>query len=726
MGDIEKRIHLDRFIPRLYQRPIFDAIENKGYKRVLAIWPRRAGKDIVSWNLIIRMALKKLGVYYYIFPTYSQAKKVIWDSITNDGMRFRDFIPPSLIQSSNSQEMKVFLTNGSLIQLIGSDHIDAIVGTNPIGCVFSEYALQTPDAYKFLRPILVANDGWALFESTPRGRMNHLYELYQIAQYSPEWFCYKLTLDDTNHISRHVIEKEKAEGLMSEDLILQEYFTSFDLGVEGSYYSRYIDKMRLNGQITTVPWEPSFKVYTAWDLGMRDATSIIFFQSIGTIVRIIDCYENTSQGLEHYAKYLSSKPYDYGKHFAPHDIAVRELGTGVSRLEKSRQLGLHFKIAPKLSIEDGIEAVRSTLSKVWLDDVKCQPLLKALESYRQEYDSKKGCYTGRILHNAASNYCLTKDTLLLTRTGMRPIFKIGNNDEVLTLEGWKKCSQSFMTRKNAPLLEVIFSDGTKVRCTPEHPFLTEKGWKYAEDLSKGTVIQSSLIKQRKSLTEKFSSYLKAQNTSGDMGLPIYTGLSGLALLGIFHPSRISITGMGIHLITIYGILNAYLRKYISKCLSPIIKALAINAEMLQLNGTGLRLVGNGTVNMHSKLNRGLNIKEKQGDVCFVIKNLAASSEKAHLLQNTVTPTVKPLMVEDVKSLKIKEDVWCITVPGVGHFSLSNGAVVKNSDAMRYLCLSLPKTRDGLSSEDIDKNYREAKYGNQSNLPGFFRDDYPKY
>jgi hypothetical protein len=401
---LENRIYLNRFTPREYQRPIFDAIENKGYKRVVAIWPRRAGKDIVSWNLIIRQALKKLGVYYYIFPTYSQAKKVIWDSITNDGMRFRDFIPPALIQSSNSQEMKIFLTNGSLIQLIGSDHIDAIVGTNPRGCVFSEYALQSPDAYKFLRPILVANDGWALFESTPRGRMNHLYELYQIAQYSPEWFCYKLTLDDTNHISRHAIEKEKAEGLMSEDLILQEYYTSFDLGVEGSYYSRYIDKMRLNGQITTVPWEPSFKVHTAWDLGMRDATSIIFFQVVGAVVRIIDCYENTSQGLEHYAKYLSGLPYDYGKHFAPHDIAVRELGTGVSRLEKSRQLGLHFKVAPKLSIEDGIEAVRSTLAKVWLDDVKCQPLLKSLESYRQEYDSKRGCYTGRVLHDLSSNF----------------------------------------------------------------------------------------------------------------------------------------------------------------------------------------------------------------------------------------------------------------------------------------------------------------------------------
>ena len=368
------------------------------------VWPRRAGKDLLCWNIIIRQALQKVGVYYYIFPTYSQAKKVIWDSMTNDGVRFRDFIPQKLIESSNTQEMKIILINGSLIQLIGSDNIDSIVGTNPIGCVFSEYALQDPKAYQFLRPILVANKGFAIFESTPRGRRNHLYELYQIASNSEDWFCSKLTLDDTQHISFDVIEKEKAEGLMSEDLIRQEYYTSFDRGVEGAYYTRYLDQMRLNNQITKVPWEPAFLVHTAWDLGVRDATSIIFFQTIGTTLRIIDCYENTGQGLEFYVKKLSALPYNYGKHIAPHDIKVRELGTGVSRLEKARQLGIRFTVAPNLPIEDGIETVRSTLPKTWIDEEKCKPLITALESYRQEYDSKRNIYKGIPLHDSSSHF----------------------------------------------------------------------------------------------------------------------------------------------------------------------------------------------------------------------------------------------------------------------------------------------------------------------------------
>lgn len=401
--NVETQIKLNKFQPRFYQLPVLDALENKGYKRVIAVWPRRAGKDIVAFNLLIRAALKKIGVYYYAFPTYSQAKKVIWDSITNTGEKFLDYIPKELIEASNSQEMKIRLKNGSLIQLVGSDNIDSLVGTNPRGVIFSEYAIQDPRAYQFLRPILLANDGWALFVSTPRGK-NSFWELYQIAKNSPDWFCSKLTVEDTGHISLHEIEKERAEGLMSDDLIQQEYFTSFELGVEGAYYAKYMDNLRLRGQIGIVPWEPGFKVHTAWDLGVRDSTTIIFFQNVGATIRIIDCYEKNKEGLEHYIKVLESKPYIYGKHIAPHDIAVREFGTGMTRLEKARQLGIRFIVAPDISIVDGIEAVRTTLPKCWFDENNCKSLVKALENYRQEYDAKKKVYKNQPLHDIFSHF----------------------------------------------------------------------------------------------------------------------------------------------------------------------------------------------------------------------------------------------------------------------------------------------------------------------------------
>lgn len=420
---VEIKVHLNRFQWRPYQLPILDALENKKFKRVLAILPRRAGKDVTAFNYVIRCAIKKIGVYYYIFPTYSQAKKVIWDSITNEGKKFLDYIPREIVESLNSQEMKIKLINGSLIQLVGSDNYDSLMGTNPQGVVFSEYALQDPRAYQYIRPILTANDGWALFLSTPRGK-NHLWDLYQIAQQSASWFCYRLTVEDTQHIPLWEIEKEKHEGIMSDDLIQQEYYTSFDMGVEGSYYAKYLDRMRVAGKIGQVPWESGFKVHTAWDLGVRDSTTIIFFQTIGQTVRIIDCYENSKVGLDHYVKIIEQKPYVYGKHIAPHDIQVRELGTGMSRLEKARQLGVKFIIAPGLSIEDGIEAVRSMLSKTWIDSISCAPLLKAIENYRQEFDVRRKVYQNHPLHDWSSHWADALRYLALslpkTRDGLGP------------------------------------------------------------------------------------------------------------------------------------------------------------------------------------------------------------------------------------------------------------------------------------------------------------------
>ena len=371
-----------------------------------------SGKDITAFNVAIRQCLRKVCVVYYVFPTFSQAKRVIWDSITNDGKRIIDYIPKELIASQNSQEMKIRFVNGSLLQLVGSDNYDALMGTNPYGVIFSEYSLQDPTAYSYIRPILAANDGWALFISTPRGRSNHLYALYEIARESENWKCIRLTLDDTRHISDEAMEQERAE--LSEDLIQQEFYCSFDSGIEGAYYTKYLDKMRLETRIGDVAWEAGFPVHTAWDLGVRDSTTIIFFQNIGSSIRIIDCYENSKVGLEHYTKVIQNKPYTYGKHIAPHDIKVKEFGTGMTRLEKARQLGVRFIVAPSVSVIDGIESVRSMLNKVWIDSVKCANLVKALDNYRQEYDARNKIYKPRPLHDQHSHWADSMRYLAIT------------------------------------------------------------------------------------------------------------------------------------------------------------------------------------------------------------------------------------------------------------------------------------------------------------------------
>lgn len=400
---VEARIHLNRFRPRPYQLPVLEAIENKGYKRAIAIMPRRAGKDVMAFNLCIRECLRRPCVIYYIFPTYSQGKKVLIDSLLSTGERFLDFIPKELLTSVNSTEMKIKFINGSILQVVGSDNVDSLMGTNPQGCVFSEYALQDPRAYQFIRPILAANNGWALFITTPRGK-SHAYELFQIAQNSPNWFAYYITLNDTQHIPLEEIEKERAEGIMSEDLIQQEYYCSWDLGVEGSFYSKYLDRMKLEGRIGDVPWQPDQKVWTAWDIGVTDSTCIVFFEIYNSIIRVIDCYESSKQGLEHYVKVIQSKPYVYGGHIAPHDIKVKEWGSGMTRIEKAHHLGIDFIVCQNHTIMDGIEAVRSKLGIMYIDRDKCAPLLKALENYRQEYDAKKKTYKSTPLHDWSSHY----------------------------------------------------------------------------------------------------------------------------------------------------------------------------------------------------------------------------------------------------------------------------------------------------------------------------------
>lgn len=401
--NIETQIQLDRFKPREYQKPIIDALWNKGYKRVLAIWPRRAGKDILAFQVCIRMAMRKVQTIFYVFPTFASGRRILWDAITNDGFRVLDYCPEE-IATRNEQQMRLKFNNGSVIQIIGSNDFDqSLVGTNPQFIVFSEYSLQDPRAYQFARPILTANNGSALFLSTPRGH-NHLWDLYEIARNHPkEWFVSKLTVDDTKHIDYESIKREIESGEISESFAKQEYWTSFDEGQDGFFYATIIDKMKLNNQIGNVPYEPGFPVITAWDLGINDPTVIVFAQLIGKSVHIFDYYSASGRDIGHFARYVLDKPYRYLKHFPPHDIMATEQGTGLTRREMYKQLGLNFSESYNIGILDGIELVKAKLPTMWIDETKCKDLIKHLQNYSQEWDSARGRYREIAKHDQHSH-----------------------------------------------------------------------------------------------------------------------------------------------------------------------------------------------------------------------------------------------------------------------------------------------------------------------------------
>ena len=820
------------YTARPYQVKFWEAMRS-GKKRAVLVWHRRAGKEKTCWNYLVMKAAMQRGIYYYFFPFFSQARKILWDGIDKQGNRFLEHIPTELIQGNrNNTEMKLWLKNGSLIQMIGVDNIDSIVGTNPIGCVFSEYSVQDPNAWQFIRPILAENKGWAVFNfcvdsetlvfteeglqkiknvvpgasegftdlsldvyglegynkstqfysggkkkllkittekgyeirctpnhqlwslehwkradawcigdiipiqrgqdcwgkgielsdfqkpekrkshkdlpavfdldedlayllglilaegswdensvtvttgdveiadwlidrgfkgyskfhykycsqefvafiewmglirgaknkkfpdkilrctkpivsaficgyfdgdgcatkrggihcdsvskelidtlqivllnygiicskrlnivkptkkakvtsycyrleltvagsflffkecgfrlsrkqkrlenirgqyragdsdqipfdkqwareyfrgmnrgwmhrqsslsykkarellkikndewleqvvksnffydkvktieecegevfdfvipethsfctngiishNTPRGQ-NHAKDLFDMAKFNPEWFTQLLTVEDTNVLSQTDIQRERDAG-MSEDMIQQEYYCSFSLGIEGSYYAYYMQTARDESRIGNVPYDRHAKVHTAWDIGYGDSCAIIFFQIIGNEIHIIDCIEDHGKSVAHYIQLINEKNYIYGDHFGPHDIANRHFSSGLSTKEVAADLGFEFIQLPtlRMTIEEGIEACRSIFPRVWIDERKCKDLIKAMENYRKEFDDKHTVYKERPLHNWASHFADAYRYLSIAVKTRVDRVKIGIND----------------------------------------------------------------------------------------------------------------------------------------------------------------------------------------------------------------------------------------------------------------------------------------------------------
>lgn len=389
------------FAPRPYQIEVLRALD-QGIKRVVLVWHRRSGKDLTMFNWVIKKLFTEVCTAFYIFPSYAQGKKAIWDAINIDGQRIIDYVPSELIKSKNQQEMKIWLKNGSLFQIIGSDNIDSLMGTNPKIVVFSEYAMQNPQAWDYIRPILSVNNGYAIFISTPRGK-NHFHQLLNIARDNfPNWYHSVLTVDDTGVLTKEQIEKEKADG-MSDEMALQEYYCSFDRGVEGSYYGKLIEKARQEKRIGNIAYDSSTVVHTAWDIGISDDTSIVFWQEVAGEIHIIDYYENRAERAVHYVKHIRDKPYLYGTHYLPHDAASRKNDTGNTYQQVVGELGLKTTIVPSEEIQIGIEMVRSLLSLCYFDATKCRHLLNALEQYHRVYNEKFKCYSEHPKHDWSSH-----------------------------------------------------------------------------------------------------------------------------------------------------------------------------------------------------------------------------------------------------------------------------------------------------------------------------------
>ncbi len=421
MSEVEYRMQAD-FKPRPYQARFMRYFEGGG-RRAVWVVHRRGGKDLTALHQTCRMMVRRTGVYWHVYPTGEQARKAIWEGFRKDGKRiledvFPGFLDPtregSIVARKNESQMVVELVNGSIWRLLGSDKIE-VVGAGPVGVVFSEYALAKPNGWDLVRPMLRENGGWAAFITTPRGK-NHAHKLYEIAKKNAGWFHDLQTVYDTGLQYEsdsdpgrmlspdEMIAEELASG-MPEALSDQEYRCDFTAALVGSVWGDLITKLERRGGLVEFE-HPTDGVFTTWDLGVSDATSIWFWRvNEHGVPDLIDHYESTGKPWSHYMDEVESRKYQCIKHWLPHDAKQRTGQTGISSVQQfaDRWGADRIGISPELSKADGIQAARWLLQQPMRIHPRCADGLDALRAYHYAWDDESKVFSREPEHDWSSH-----------------------------------------------------------------------------------------------------------------------------------------------------------------------------------------------------------------------------------------------------------------------------------------------------------------------------------
>jgi phage terminase large subunit len=358
---------------------------------------RRAGKTVADINeLIIGASKCRLPNprFAYVAPQLNQAKDIAWQYLKE----FTAFLRPKI----NESELWVELPGGARIRIYGADNPDRLRGIYLDGVVLDEFGDMDPTIWtQVIRPALSDRKGWACFIGTPKGK-NTFHRLWVEADGNPDWTRLMLKASETSLLDPG--ELVDARKMMSEDEFAQEYECSFEAAVKGAYYGKEMNAAEAGNRIGSVAHDPRLPVHTAWDLGVADSTVIWFIQTHGSETRVIDVLKGEGVGLDWYAKRLQERDYLWGNHYLPHDVEVRELGTGKSRKEVLAGLGITATVCPNIPIADGIQAVRMLLATCWFDKDRCKGGIEALRMYRRDYDEKRQEFRTNPLHDWTSHY----------------------------------------------------------------------------------------------------------------------------------------------------------------------------------------------------------------------------------------------------------------------------------------------------------------------------------
>lgn len=357
-------------------------------------------------------AHERVASYWHCLPEYEQARKAIWTSVNpkTGKRRIDEAFPPEIRESKDEQQMFIRFKNGSTWQVIGSDRYNSLVGAGIAGVTFSEWALCNPSSWGYIRPMVEENNGWAAFITTPRGR-NHAKAMYDmaVADTSGRWFAELSTIHDTGALTAGQLDESLKEymALYGEDVgraqFEQEYECSFNAAILGAFYAREMLAVRSEKRIRPIVPLPGRPVHTAWDIGVKDDTSIWWFQVYQGRVFVLDCYTASGVGVDHYAEVCHAKGWKRGVDYVPHDAKVKEWGTGKTRVETMRELGLNPHLVAMATKMDGINAVRRLLPLCIFDPACEKSGIPALEMYRREWDDERKTFRADEVHDWTSH-----------------------------------------------------------------------------------------------------------------------------------------------------------------------------------------------------------------------------------------------------------------------------------------------------------------------------------
>lgn len=405
-----KTIEID-YTPRPLQRELHQMLDQNRFN--VLVMHRRFGKTVCAINHLLKRAIEEQKPnprLAYIAPTYRQAKNVAWDYLK----QFSGKIPGTKYHET---ELRCDLPNGARISLLGSENPSSLRGIYLDFAVMDEVADMPESIFpEVIRPALSDRKGGCTFIGTPQGH-NYFHDLWEAAASTKGWARQMYKASETQLLDAE--ELEAAKATMTIDQYNQEFECSWVANVPGSIFGKELQDLDDKKRITSVPHDPANKVDTFWDIGMHDYTAIWFTQSVGRgEVQVIDYYENRGEGLPHYVRHLHSLGYTYGSHYGPHDLEVREMGSGKSRRETAYDLGLNFRVVPRLPVEDGIHAARLLIPRCYIDRDNCRQGLESLRHYHRKYNDRTRKFRDQPVHDWSSH---AADAFRYMAVGMKTV-----------------------------------------------------------------------------------------------------------------------------------------------------------------------------------------------------------------------------------------------------------------------------------------------------------------